>query len=49
MTFPIKKRLNTELFIDKRAVLFIQKGASKIRARVKSVISWAPKNYNGWE
>jgi len=26
MTFPIKKKINTELFIEKRAAYFIQKG-----------------------
>jgi len=29
MTFPIKKRINTEFFIDKRAALYIQKGYRK--------------------
>jgi len=28
MTFPIKKRINTELFIDRMAGLYIQNGWS---------------------
>jgi len=44
MAFPIKKRICTELFIDKRAVLFIQKGVRKIRSKLNRVKSRAPKN-----
>jgi len=29
MTFPIKKRINTELFIDKSAALFMLNGECK--------------------
>jgi len=29
MTFPIKKIINTELFIDKITALYIQKGACR--------------------
>jgi len=35
MTFTIMKRINTELFIDKKAVLYLQNGEHKIRAKVK--------------
>jgi len=39
-TFPIKKRINTELFIDKRPALIYKKGARKIRAKVKGIKCW---------
>jgi len=33
MTFPIKKRINAELFSDERAKLYIQNGSKKRKAR----------------
>jgi len=39
MTLPIKKRINTELFIEKR-------GVRKVRAKVKRLKLFAPKNNN---
>jgi len=43
MTFPIKKRIYTLLFIGER-LNFKYSGARKIRAKVKRVKSLAPKN-----
>jgi len=48
MTFPIKKRINTELFIDKRASLYIQKrGARKIRTNEKGGKCWHQRTDKG--
>jgi len=44
LTFPNKKRIGTELFIDERATLYIQNGEDKVRAKVKRIASFAPKN-----
>jgi len=41
--------VKVELFIDKRAALYIQKGARKIRSKEKKVKSWAPTNNIRWE
>jgi len=37
MTFPIRKRIRTELFTDERAALFILMGARKVKAKLKKV------------
>jgi len=37
MTFPIKKRINNELFIDEKAELHIQNGKPNILANLKGV------------
>jgi len=49
MTFPIKKTINTELFIHGRAELYIQKnGASQLSGKFESVKVGA-KATNRWE
>jgi len=48
-TFPGKRRINADLFIDKRAALYLQKVARKIRAKEKRVKSWASTNNIRWE
>jgi len=40
MTFPIKKRINTELFIDRTAVLYIMEGRIKDENVVREVNHW---------
>jgi len=40
ITFPIKKRINTELFIDKSADLYIQNRKPNFLAKLKKVICW---------
>jgi len=43
MTSPIKKRINTELFINERAELYIQKSELDFLAKLKRVKMLAPK------
>jgi len=50
MAFPIKKRINTDLFILIKGQHFAYKRVQvKIRAKEKRVKSWAPKNNNRWK
>jgi len=37
MTFPIKKRINTEMFSDSRAELYTQNGSQNFMAKLKRV------------
>jgi len=48
MTFPIMKLISTELFIDKRVALYIERVLEKIGADEKRVNPWAPKSNNKW-
>jgi len=48
MTFPIKKRINTELFIDDIADPYVQNGKPNLLAILKGV-KVAAKTNNGWE
>jgi len=41
MTFPIKKRINTELFIDRRTTLYIANGGNKISTKEMGVNRFA--------
>jgi len=43
MTLPVEKRINTELFVDERTALYIQKGSFK-KVRVKML---APRPITG--
>jgi len=47
ITFPIKKRINTELFISKSAAIYMQKGARIIRAKEKRVKLWGRRTTIG--
>jgi len=40
ITFPIKKRIITELFIDRKQGLYIQKGDNKETGQEKYLTSW---------
>jgi len=49
VTFPIKKRINTLLFIDRRAELYIQIWDHNFLAKWKRVKMSAPKTNKRWE
>jgi len=49
MIFPIKKRINTELFIGKGAVLHIRNGEHKKKVKSECSKLLAPKYRNRWE
>jgi len=49
MTFAIKKRINTELFIDDQAALSILNSERNNGKREEGVKSWELKNNNWWE
>jgi len=40
MTFPIKKRISTELFINRRAEVYIQKWRAKLSGEFEEGKSW---------
>jgi len=40
MTFPVKKRIHTELFIEIWATLYIPNGGNKMTAKEKEVNLW---------
>jgi len=48
MNFPIKKRINTELFIEISAEIYIQNGKRNFMADLKSMKVGAKTN-NRWE
>jgi len=48
MTFPIKKRINTQLFIDRKQGLYIRKG-DKETDQEKYLTSWKRVKLKRWE
>jgi len=46
MTFPIEKRINTELFIEERPELYIQNGNKKSKDKIEEL---AAKTNKRWE
>jgi len=49
MTFPIKKRITTNLFIDEKQGLYLQKGGRKLSGKIEETKMYWRENKGGNE